>query len=62
MTVTFLVPVFAIVWGALFLRESVTLQMVAGGAVILLGTALATGVVGGRDAARGASAGGPARP
>ena len=44
-TVTFLIPAFAVVWGWLFLDERVTLAMVAGCAVIVLGTALATGVL-----------------
>jgi drug/metabolite transporter (DMT)-like permease len=43
--VTFLVPPFAMVWGALFLGEGITLRMLAGCAVILLGTALATGLL-----------------
>ena len=47
-TVTFLVPVFGTLWGALFLGEPVTVSMLAGGAVVLLGTGLATGVIGGR--------------
>jgi drug/metabolite transporter (DMT)-like permease len=47
-TVTFLVPVFGTLWGALFLGEPVTAAMLAGGAVVLLGTGLATGVIGGR--------------
>jgi len=45
--VTFLVPMFAVTWGGLFLGEAITLQMVAGGAVILGGTALALGLVAG---------------
>jgi drug/metabolite transporter (DMT)-like permease len=48
MTVTFLIPVFGVLWGWLFLGESITLRIVLGGGVILLGTALATGFVGGR--------------
>lgn len=48
MTVTFLIPVFGVLWGWLFLGESITLRIVMGGGVILLGTALATGFVGGR--------------
>lgn len=47
-SVTFLIPVFGLVWGAIFLREAITAQAVAGCAVILLGTALATGKLGGR--------------
>lgn len=44
LTVTFLNPIFGIIWGALFLGEAITLSAVAGCAVILLGTALVTGV------------------
>jgi drug/metabolite transporter (DMT)-like permease len=44
-TVTYLIPVFAVLWGALFLREEITLSMAAGCAVILVGTALASGLV-----------------
>jgi drug/metabolite transporter (DMT)-like permease len=44
-TVTYLIPVFAVLWGALFLHEEITLSMAAGCAVILVGTALASGVV-----------------
>jgi drug/metabolite transporter (DMT)-like permease len=43
--VTFLIPAFAVLWGWLFLDEGVTLAMVIGSAVILLGTALATGLL-----------------
>ena len=51
MTVTFLIPVFGVLWGWLFLGESITLRIVMGGGVILLGTALATGFVGVRKKA-----------
>lgn len=44
-TVTFLVPVFATFWGAIFLGEVITAEIVAGGAVVLTGTALAAGVL-----------------
>ncbi len=44
-TVTFLIPVFAVAWGFLFLGETVTLTMAAGCAVIVAGTLLATGLV-----------------
>ena len=44
-TVTFLVPLFAVLWGALFLAETLTPAMALGCAVILLGTALTTGVL-----------------
>jgi drug/metabolite transporter (DMT)-like permease len=43
--VTFLVPVFALLYGAIFLSEAVTLWMVGCGAVILCGTLLATGLL-----------------
>ena len=43
--VTYLIPAFAVVWGWLFLGERLTLAMVVGCAVILLGTALATGLL-----------------
>lgn len=40
LTVAFLIPVFATLWGAVFLGEPVGLSTVIGGAVILLATAL----------------------
>jgi drug/metabolite transporter (DMT)-like permease len=43
--VTFLVPVFAVLYGAVFLGESVTAWMLTCGAVIVCGTALSTGLV-----------------
>jgi drug/metabolite transporter (DMT)-like permease len=46
--VTYLIPAFAIGWGALFLGEAITLPMLLGCAVVLLGTALATGFIGRR--------------
>lgn len=42
LTVTYLIPVFGILWGHLFLGEAITPGMVAGSAVIILGTAMAT--------------------
>jgi drug/metabolite transporter (DMT)-like permease len=56
-SVTFLIPAFGMFWGAVFLSEPVTLGMLAGCAVILFGTALATGVI--AKAARAAAAGEP---
>lgn len=53
MTVTYLVPVFGILWGALFLGESVTTTMVLGCAIILAGTALTTGMIKGWRTGRG---------
>ena len=44
-SVTYLIPLFGVLWGALFLGEAVTPTMLAGCAVILVGTALVTGVV-----------------
>jgi drug/metabolite transporter (DMT)-like permease len=45
LTVTFLVPVFGVLWGALFLGEDLHLGTLAGGAVILLSVGLATGAL-----------------
>lgn len=45
LAVTFLVPAFAVLWGWLFLGERLGASMVGGCAVILLGTALATGLL-----------------
>ena len=42
-SVTFLIPGFAMLWGWLFMDEQPTATMLAGCAVILLGTALSTG-------------------
>jgi drug/metabolite transporter (DMT)-like permease len=42
--VTFVIPIFGILWGALFLGESVSPGILEGCVVILIGTALATGV------------------
>jgi len=43
--VTFLIPVFAVLWGWMFLAEGVTPAMAIGCAVIIVGTGLATGMV-----------------
>lgn len=45
LAVTFIVPVFAVVYGALFLHEAVTGWMLACGAVVVCGTALSTGML-----------------
>jgi len=45
--VTFLIPLFGVVWGEIFLAEAFTPLMLLGGAVIVLGTALTTGLLGG---------------
>jgi drug/metabolite transporter (DMT)-like permease len=44
-SVTFLVPIFAVAWGGLFLGETLSWPLVAGCAVVFAGTALATGMV-----------------
>lgn len=45
LTVTYLIPAFAVLWGALLIGEVLTIRMALGCAVILAGTALATGIV-----------------
>lgn len=45
LAVTFVVPVFAVFYGALFLAEQVTPWMVGCGVVIVCGTALSTGLL-----------------
>ncbi len=52
LTVTFVIPVFALAFGWLFLGEPVTPWMLLCAAVVVLGTALATGVVSGRSLRR----------
>ncbi len=44
-TVTFLIPLFGVLWGSVFLGEALKAGMLAGGAVVVLGTALATGAL-----------------
>ena len=41
LTVTFLIPLFGVLWGSLFLGEALTANMLAGGALIVAGTVLA---------------------
>ena len=41
LTVTYLVPIFAMLWGATILQEAITLSMVFGCGLVLLGTAIA---------------------
>lgn len=45
MTCTFLIPVFGILWGALFVHEIPTHQTIFGGLIVLTGTVLSTGVL-----------------
>ena len=43
--VTFVIPLFGVGWGALFLGEGIDAATLAGGAIIVLGTALTTGAL-----------------
>lgn len=45
LTVTFLIPVFGVLWGALFLGERLGPGAFAGALLVLAGTALVTGFV-----------------
>jgi len=45
LSVTFMVPVFAVIYGVIFLGEHVTAWMVICAAVIVCGTALSTGLL-----------------
>ena len=45
LAVTFVVPVFALIYGALFLGEAVTGWMLLCAGVIVIGTALSTGLL-----------------
>ncbi|HYT47171.1 MAG TPA: DMT family transporter [Burkholderiales bacterium] len=38
LTVTYLIPIFGVCWGALFLGETISLSMLAGAALVVLGT------------------------
>jgi drug/metabolite transporter (DMT)-like permease len=49
--VTFLIPAFAVLWGWVFLREGITVAMLMGCGVIVVGTLLATGLLKPRRAA-----------
>ncbi len=50
LSVTFLIPVFGVVLGVVFLGETVGWKTLAGGVLVLLGTALVNGVLGGGHA------------
>jgi len=45
MSVTYLIPAFGLLWGGLFLNEIISLWMIVGCGFILLGVALATGIL-----------------
>lgn len=53
LTVTFIIPVFALVYGRVFLGEMITPWMIGCGLVILLGTALSSGLIGWRSRSEG---------
>jgi drug/metabolite transporter (DMT)-like permease len=58
LTVTYLVPVFGVLWAALFRGDEITLGMIAGALLVLAGVALVTGA-----SSRGSAApSGPAPP
>jgi len=40
LTVTYLIPISAVIWGVILLNEKITLQVLLGGSIILLGTYL----------------------
>ncbi len=40
LTVTYLIPIFGVLWGAVFLGEALTAPMIAGALVVIAGTAL----------------------
>lgn len=42
LTVTFLIPVFGVLWGSLFLSEAVRWNTIVGAGIIIIGTALVT--------------------
>jgi drug/metabolite transporter (DMT)-like permease len=48
LTVTYLIPLFAMLWGALALHEPITQSMLWGGGLILSGTAIAIQIRGDR--------------
>lgn len=45
MSVTYLVPMFGVAWGAIFLQEQITIPMIVGTLVILSGVGLTTGAL-----------------
>jgi drug/metabolite transporter (DMT)-like permease len=45
LSVTFLIPVFGVLWGALFLDEAVGWHTLLGGALVLMGIAMTAGVL-----------------
>ncbi len=43
-SVTYLIPLFGVLWGYLFLDETISIEMMSGGALILLGVSFTTGL------------------
>lgn len=43
-SVTYLIPLFGVLWGYLFLDEKISTEMLSGGALILLGVSFTTGL------------------
>jgi drug/metabolite transporter (DMT)-like permease len=62
LAVTFLAPVFAVLYGVVFLSETVTLWMAGCALVIVLGTLLSTGLIGPSLLRRNIPAGTPRSP
>ncbi len=45
MTVTYLIPFFGVIWGMIFLQESISLLMFMGGVLILIGVGLSSEIL-----------------
>ena len=45
LSVTYMIPVFGIFWGALLLGEKLSFNLLIGGGLVLLGVGLTTGVI-----------------
>ena len=45
LSVTFLIPVFGVLWGVLFLDERIGLDTITGGLLVLVGIALTNGLI-----------------
>ncbi len=59
LTVTLLVPVFGVIWGAVLLHESISAGMIAGLLIVLFSVGLVTGIIAPRQ--RGLGAASPSR-
>jgi drug/metabolite transporter (DMT)-like permease len=49
LTVTYLVPLFAMLWGAIVLKEAITISMISGCGLVLFGTAIANDLITGKQ-------------